>query len=106
MTSTLDPSTRPAVPTRYAEGGEWAERFARPMFQLAGPGARMKGAELEDLKAGLMRRDEVADRFVRAVREDHVVTMPQFRAALADGVGPDAPAPLAALFAELEARPD
>lgn len=104
MTATVNNST--AVPTRYAEGGDWSERFARPMFRLAGSGARMKGAELEDLKAGLMRRDELADRFVRAVREDHVVTMPQFRAALADGVGTDAPAPLADLFAELEARPD
>lgn len=106
MTSTLDPSTRPAVPTRYAEGGAWSERFARPMLQLAGSGARMRGEELEDLKAGLMRRDEVGDTFVRAVREDHLVTMPAFRDALENGVPSDAPRPLADLFAELEARPD
>lgn len=104
MTTIATSSTN--VPTRYAEGGDWSERFARPMLRLAGRGARMKGAELEDLKAAMMRRDEIADAFVRAVREDHVVTMPQFRTALADGVGPDAPAPLADLFAELESRPD
>lgn len=94
------------VPTRYAEGGAWAERFARPLFATAGPGSRMTGEELEDLKAGLMRRDEVADAFVRAVRENHAVTMPQFRAALAGGLPADAPAPLRSLFAALEERPD
>ena len=97
--------TTAETPTRYAEGGDWSERFARPMLQLAGRNARMTGAELEDLKAGLMRRDEVGDRFVRAVREDHAVTMPAFRAALADGVPADAPEPLAELFRELEDRP-
>lgn len=112
MTTTLTPgatpSSRPAVPSRYAEGGEWSERFARPMFRLAGRGARMKGAELEELKAGLMRRDELADRFVRAVREDHVVTMPQFRKALAEGIATvdDAPAPLTEFFAHLDTRPE
>ncbi|MET3962957.1 hypothetical protein ABIE44_002891 [Marmoricola sp. OAE513] len=97
--------SRPAVPTRYGGGGEWARRFAAPLFRVAGPGSRMTGQELEDLKAGLMRRDEVADTFVRAVREDHAVTMPAFREALASGVPADAPAPLRALFAELEDRP-
>src|SRR5689334_8704194 len=98
-------ATRPAVPTRYGEGGAWAQRFASPLFRVAGAGSRMTGDELEDLKAGLMRRDEVADAFVRAVREDHAVTMPAFREALASGVPADAPAPLRALFDELEARP-
>lgn len=101
-------NTPTGVPTRYAEGGDWSERFARPMLRMAGSGARMSGAELEDLKAALMRRDEIADTFVRAVREQHLVSMPQFRTALAEGVAavPDAPAPLVALFAELEERPD
>ncbi|MCW2856253.1 MAG: hypothetical protein JWR52_1868 [Marmoricola sp.] len=95
------------VPTRYGAGGDWSERFARPMLRLAGPGARMRGEELEDLKAGLLRRDELADAFVRSVREDHVVTMPQFRAALVDGLGtvPDVPLPLRTLFEQLEDRP-
>lgn len=98
--------TTAETPTRYAEGGAWAERFAKPLFTTAGPGSRMTGAELEDLKAGLMRRDEVADTFVRAVREDHAVTMPAFREALEHGVPDDAPAPLRALFAALEEPPD
>jgi hypothetical protein len=110
MTSTVNPRLETAptpVPTRYAEGGAWSERFARPMLRLAGSGARMKGAELADLKAGLMRRDELADAFVRAVREDHVITMPQFRTALADGVDSvEAAEPLRNLFARLETRPD
>jgi hypothetical protein len=96
-----------AVPTRYGSAPEWAERFARPMFLLAGPRARMHGEELEDLKAGLTRRDELADALVRAVREDHSVTMPQVRAALADGVDavPEAPEALRAFVEHLEDRP-
>lgn len=101
MTATLNP-----IPTRFAEGGAWAERFARPMLKLAGSDARMTGVELEELKASLMRRDDVADAFVRAVREDHAVTMPAFRDALECGLQPDAPAPLRRLFTALETRPD
>lgn len=99
--------TIPQVPERFAAGGDWSERFARPMLALAGPDPRMRGEELDDLKAGLMRRDELADAFVRSVREDHVVTMPQFRTALADGVDAltDPPAPLKELFAHLTDRP-
>lgn len=97
--------TMPSIPTRYAAGGAWSERFAAPMLRLAGPGARMTGAELEDLKEGLNRRDELADAFVRAVRDQHVVTMPQFRTALAEGVPADAPEPLHHLFSALEDRP-
>jgi ER-bound oxygenase mpaB/B'/Rubber oxygenase, catalytic domain len=95
------------VPTRYAADPAWSERFARPMLRLAGPGARMRGDELEDLKAGLMRRDELGHAFARAVREDRSVTMPQFRDALAHGLAalPDPPAALVELFAVLEDRP-
>jgi hypothetical protein len=100
-------SPRLGVPTRYGSAPEWSERFARPILALAGAHARMRGEELEDLKAALMRRDELAAAFVRAVRDEHAVTMPQFRTALAGGVDavPDAPAPLRTLFAALEDRP-
>ncbi len=76
-------ATRSTVPGRYRKGGAWAERFAAPMFRLAGPGARMTGEELDDLVGGLQRRDEPADALVRAVREEHAVAMGQVRAALA-----------------------
>lgn len=95
------------TPTRYASAPEWAERFARPMFALAGPGARMRGEELEDLVGGLMRRDQLADDLVRAVREEHAMTMSQVRAAMADGIDAvtDPHPALRAFFAEVERRP-
>lgn len=78
------------------------------MFALAGPGARMRGEELDDLVSGLMRRDQLADDLVRAIRDDHAVTMPQVRAAMAGGVEsvPDPHPALRAFFAEVERRPD
>jgi hypothetical protein len=97
-----------AVPARYGSAPEWSERFARPMLSLAGPGARMRGEELEELKAGLLRRDEPADALVRAVREDRTLTMTQIRAALASDAAavPDPPQALTAFFDHLEQRPD
>lgn len=94
------------IPGRYRQGGAWSERFAAPMFRLAGPDARMKGAELDDLISGLMRRDELADALVRAIREEHTVTMPQVRAAMGGTVPEDAHPALATFFAALEARPE
>jgi hypothetical protein len=99
-------ATNTSVPARYGSAPEWAERFARPMFLLAGPGARMHGEELADLVAGLTRRDELADAVVRAVREQHAVTMPQVRAALTDGLPADAAPALRAFVEHVERRPD
>jgi hypothetical protein len=93
------------VPSRYHSAPGWSERFAKPMFALAGPNARMKGAELEDLVGGLMRRDQLADDLVRAVREEHAVTMPQVRAAMAGDLAADAHPALRSFFAALENRP-
>jgi hypothetical protein len=95
------------VPERYGSAPEWSERFARPMLALAGRGARMRGEELAELKAGLMQRDELAAAFVRAVREQHVATMPQFRTALEHGIDavPDSQPELRVLFERLEDRP-
>jgi hypothetical protein len=72
---------------------------------VAGPDPDPTPAELERLEAGLLRRDEPAHALVRAVREEHSVTMPQFRDALEHGVGPDAPAALREFFALVERRP-
>lgn len=94
------------VPARYRSAPEWSERFAKPMFALAGPHARMRGEELADLVGGLMRRDQLADDLVRAVREEHAVTMPQVRAAMAgEPLGPDAHPALRAFFEAVEQRP-
>ncbi len=100
-------STHLTSARRYGSAPEWSERFARPMLALAGPGARMRGEELEDLKAALLRRDEHGDALVRAVREGRTVTMPQVRTALADGLGavPDPPEALRDFFAVVEDRP-
>ncbi len=101
MTAQATRST--VIPGRYRQGGAWAERFAAPMFRLAGPGARMTGEELDDLAGGLQRRDEPADALVRAVREEHAVTMGQVRAAMA-GERADHPA-LQAFLRTVEERP-
>lgn len=95
------------VPARFGSAAAWSERFARPMLALAGPGARMQGEELEALKAALMQRDELAADLVRATRERHELTMPQFRTALRDGLDavPDAPPVLRDFFTTLEDRP-
>jgi hypothetical protein len=96
-----------AVPRRYHSAPEWSERFAKPMLALAGHGARMRGEELEDLVGGLLRRDQLADDLVRAVREEHAVTMAQVRAAMAGApVEPDAHPALQAFFSAIETRPD
>ena len=95
------------TPTRFHSSPEWSERFARPMLALAGPGARMRGEELDDLVAAMMRRDEVAADLVRAIREQHAVTMPQVRAAMAGApLGADAHPALRAFFAAVEDRPE
>ena len=64
--------------------------------------------EVEVLKGGLLRRDELAARLVHAVRVEHAVTMPQFRQALEHGIDSvsDAPAALREFFDAVEARPD
>jgi hypothetical protein len=93
------------VPRRYHSAPTWSERFAKPMFAMAGPGARMRGEELADLTAGMLRRDELGAALVRAIREEHAVTMPQVRAAMAGDLGADAHPALVAFFAAVEQRP-
>lgn len=97
-----------AIPTRYRAAPDWSDRFARPMLALAGPGARMKGEELDDLVTGMLRKDELAAALVRAVREDHAVTMPQVRTAMASGIAavPDAAPALRDFMTAVESRPD
>ena len=99
-------TTTQVVPARYGAARDWSERFARPMFALAGPGARMTGAELDDLVGGLTRRDQLADDLVRAVREEHALTMPQVRAAMAGDLPGDAHPALRAFFDVVEERPE
>ncbi len=100
--------TRSPLPTRYRADPEWSERFARPMLALAGRGSTMVGEELVDLVTGMLRRDEPGAALVRAVREDHLVTMPQVRAAMADGIDavPGAAPALRDFFAVVDNRPD
>ena len=94
------------VPTRFDSSPDWARRAARPLRLVAGRDPEPTPDELERLRAGLLRRDEPAHALVRAVREEHGVTMPQFRDALENGVRPDSPAALRAFFAHVERRPD
>ncbi len=97
-----------ATPTRWRSDPAWSERVATPLRVLAGPGARPTADESERMRRGLLERDAVADALVRAVREEHTVTMPQFRTALEHGIDavPEAPAALRDLFDAVEPRPD
>ncbi len=99
-----DPTSTPA---RFGADPAWARRAARPLRLVAGRGAAPSPAELDRLRAGLLRRDEPAHALVRAVREEHSVTMPQVRQALEHGVGsvPDAPAALVRFLEAVERRP-
>lgn len=89
------------APRRFGADREWGERAARPLRILAGPGARPTGDELDALRAGLTRRDEVAASLVRApglaVRDLH--------RALATGPDAAGPAPVRAFFDAVEKRP-
>ncbi len=110
MTATqyVDPALGRPTPRRWRLDPEWSEAFARPLRLVVGPGARPTAEEAEDLRKGLLRRDELAARLVHAVRDEHEVTMPQFRQALEDGIDsvPDAPVALREFFAAVEDRPD
>ena len=105
MTATPEQAT--PVPTRFDSSPDWARRAARPLRLVAGRDPEPTAVELERLRAGLLRRDEPAHALVRAVREEHSVTMAQFRQALAHGIEsvPDAPDALRAFFAHVEDRP-
>lgn len=96
------------APGRYGSARAWSERLAAPLFRLAGPDARMRGEELEDLVGALMRRDEPAAALTRAVREERAVTMPEVRLAIAEGIEAvtDPHPALSAFFAEVERVPD
>lgn len=93
------------VPTRFREKPKWSEGLAKPMWLVAGANARMPQQEYADLGAGLLRRDEIADALVRAIREQHVVTMGDVRRALAgDGID-SLPQPLQDFMGEVLATP-
>ncbi|WP_433826649.1 oxygenase MpaB family protein [Actinoplanes sp. CA-015351] len=55
------------TPTRFGLDRAWSERAARPLRFVAGRGADPTDAELAALRAGLTRRDELADSLVRSV---------------------------------------
>lgn len=97
-----------STPTRFGADPEWSRRIARPLRLVSGRDPEPTAAELDRLRAGLLRRDEPAHELVRAVREEHSVTMPQFREALEHGIDavPDAPMALRRFFDVVERRPD
>ncbi|WP_121255136.1 oxygenase MpaB family protein [Nocardioides ferulae] len=109
MTSDTSSPASPALdatPTRFAPDPRWSRRAAAPLRLVAGPGALPTPAELDALRAGLVRRDEPAAALVRAMREQRTVTMPQIREALEHGPAADAAPELRDLFALVERRPD
>ena len=94
------------TPTRFGADRAWAEAAARPLRWAAGPGARPSAAELDELAAGLLRRDEPAAALARALRVEQTVTMAEIRSALDHGLTAESPAPLHDFFATVERRPD
>ncbi len=96
------------TPTRFGADPNWSRRVARPLRLVSGRDPEPTPAELDRLRAGLLRRDEPAHDLVRAVREEHTVTMPQVRQALEHGIAavPDAPAALRRFVEHVESRPE
>lgn len=96
-----------STPARFGADPAWARRAARPLRLVAGRDPEPTPEELDRLRAALLRRDEAAHALVRAVREEHSVTMPQFRRALELGIEavPDPPAALRRFFEVVDTRP-
>jgi hypothetical protein len=88
------------APRRFGMDRPWAQRAARPLRLVAGPGADPTEEELAALVAGLLRRDELAAGLIRAVRPG------ELHKALAAGPSADAPEPVRAFFGTLSQRPD
>lgn len=95
------------TPARFGADPAWARRAARPLRLVAGRDPEPTPEELDLLRAALLRRDEAAHALVRAVRDEHSVTMPQFRRALELGIEtvPDPPAALRRFFEVVDTRP-
>ncbi|BEL12079.1 hypothetical protein Q0Z83_102700 [Actinoplanes sichuanensis] len=88
------------VPRRFGMDRPWAERAARPLRLVAGPGADPTEEELAALATGLLRRDELAADLIRAVRPD------ELHKALTAGPSEDTPEPVRAFLDTLSHRPD
>ncbi|MEV4274900.1 oxygenase MpaB family protein [Actinoplanes xinjiangensis] len=88
------------VPRRFGMDRSWAERAARPLRLVAGPGAAPTADEIEALKAGLLRRDELAAGLIRAVRPA------ELHRALAAGPSMDAPEAVRVFYDAVARRPD
>lgn len=93
------------VPARFGSAKPWSERAARPLRLTAGPGAAPTAAEVEALRAGLLRYDEPAAAVVRAVRVEKSLGMREVHAALASGTTAE-PGPLRDLLDLASRRPD
>lgn len=94
------------LPIRFREKPKWSEGLAKPMWLVAGADARMPPQEYADLGAGLLRRDEVADALVRAIREQHAVTMGDVRRALSGAPVGSLPPQLQTFMKEILSTPD
>jgi hypothetical protein len=79
------------VPARFGSGKPWSERAARPLRLVAGRNAAPTEPELDALRAGLTRRDELAATLVnspgfslRAYEEGTAKPVKSFREAVLD----------------------
>ncbi|MBP1161860.1 MULTISPECIES: oxygenase MpaB family protein [unclassified Rhodococcus (in: high G+C Gram-positive bacteria)] len=108
MTKSLSDTTGARAPQRFMRDPIAARRVAAPLRLLVGAAPDPTDDERDRLGRALMERDEPADALVRAIREDHIVTMPMFRQALEHGIDsiPDPPDPLRDFFETLARTPD
>jgi hypothetical protein len=83
------PYPGPATPSRFGADRAWAERAARRLRLVAGPGAQPTESELDALRSGLTRRDEPAAALIRAG-----LKIKDLHRAVAAGPSPDAPEPV------------
>lgn len=108
MTSSEPAPSEPAIPTRHGAGRAIARRIARPVGLLIRGRAEPTEAEWNAVGASLTRGDEPMDRLVAWMKETGLrETKPLFDAAVERGIAnvPEAPEPLKAFFAHVEARP-
>lgn len=107
-TTDLTTDAVPHTPARFDRDPAWGRRFARGLGWYVRGDKEPTPTERRRCAAAVLAVDGVGAALARAIRDDHTVTMAQFRAALAGGIDAvEDPAPeLVAFFDAVTATPD
>ncbi|QKT07796.1 DUF2236 domain-containing protein [Gordonia sp. X0973] len=85
MTTTLEPATLTATPTRFNRDPEWAARSIRTLFLLQGDRRPFSPEEVEWARTALNRGDDLGNRLARTMVDDHAFSMRDLDEALTTG---------------------